>query len=191
MEINFKTVKALSSPTRVKILNQVLEQEATPTQISNAVDKSKSTVSSHLSTLHKADLIEKDSKEGRRRVTYSPTRKAEAIVEGKERKVKFSLGSSAVSSLIGLTVGGYALAANANLNTGYAKAQSEQLSTMTTADNIGVDAARAGSESASSIDFSSILFSADVLLGISVIFLGIAVFSFIYGWIVNKIGKED
>jgi len=75
MEINFNTVKALSSPTRVKILDQILDKESTPTQISNELDKSKSTISSHLSTLQNADLIEKDSKEGRRRVTYSPTKK--------------------------------------------------------------------------------------------------------------------
>jgi len=52
MEINFNTVKALS-PTRVKILDQILDKESTPTQISNELDKSKSTISSHLSTLQK------------------------------------------------------------------------------------------------------------------------------------------
>jgi len=91
MEINFNTVKALSSPTRVKILDQILDKESTPTQISNELDKSKSTISSHLSTLQNADLIEKDSKEGRRRVTYSPTKKQKAIIEGKEKKSSFHL----------------------------------------------------------------------------------------------------
>jgi len=101
MELNFKTVKALSSATRIQILSLVLKKNRSPTDISKKVDKSKSTVSSHLESLVEAGLVEKDKKEGRRRVLYSPTRKAETIVEGKERKVKFSIASSAITSLAG------------------------------------------------------------------------------------------
>lgn len=102
MELDFKAVKALSSPTRVKILHQVLEKDATPTQLSDKLDKSKSTISSHLTKLHKAGLVEKDEVEGRKRVSYSPTRKAKAIVEGKERRVRFTIASSALSMMVGL-----------------------------------------------------------------------------------------
>ncbi|MFT4892440.1 MAG: DNA-binding transcriptional ArsR family regulator [Candidatus Nanohaloarchaea archaeon] len=106
MELDFKAVKALSSPTRVKILHQVLEKESTPTQLSDNLDKSKSTISSHLTTLHKAGLVEKDQEEGRKRVSYSPTRKARAIVEGRERKVRFTIASSALSMMVALVAMG-------------------------------------------------------------------------------------
>lgn len=98
MELDFKSIKALSSPTRLKILRKVLEDEATTTQLSDEIGKSKSTVSSHLKELTEAGLLEKDKKEGRRRVVYKPTRKADAIVQGKERKVKFSVASSVLSA---------------------------------------------------------------------------------------------
>lgn len=188
MEINFSTVKALSSPTRVKILNHVLEKEATPTKISNELDKSKSTVSSHLSTLHKAGLIEKDAEEGRRRVTYSPTSKAEAIIQGRERKVKFSFGSSAVSALAGLGIGAYALMPRFGNSAGTMEgSQSESLSTMTAQPDTGMNTATTASETASGLDLSSILFSSEVLLVIGMLFLGIAAFSFVYGWTVNNL----
>lgn len=187
MEINFNTVKALSSPTRVKILNQILEKESTPTQLSNELGKSKSTVSSHLSTLQKAELIEKDKQEGRRRVTYSPTNKAEAIIEGRERKVKFSFGSSAVSALAGLAIGSYALLPKTSLTSADA-AQSEQLSTMTAeSTDMGIQAAKTASETSPGFDISNILFSSEILLGIGMMFLGIALASFLYGWTVNKL----
>ncbi len=104
MELDFKTIKALSSPTRVSILRQVLEKEATPTNLSRDLEKSKSTISSHLSQLVDAGLVEKEAVEGRKRVTYSPTRKARAIVKGHERKVKFSIASSVIGSYIGVAI---------------------------------------------------------------------------------------
>lgn len=102
MELDFKTIKALSSPTRIKILRLVLQGDYSPTEISSEIGRSKSTVASHLEHLQDAELVEKDSEEGRRRVLYSSTRKAETIVQGKERKVKFSIASSAITGLAGL-----------------------------------------------------------------------------------------
>ncbi|MFB6115614.1 MAG: ArsR/SmtB family transcription factor [Candidatus Nanohalobium sp.] len=101
MELDFKSVKALSSPTRVKILRKLMEGKSTTTRLSEDLDKSKSTISSHLKELTEAGLLEKDEKEGRRRVEYRATRKVEAIVKGKERKVKFSIASSAFTALGG------------------------------------------------------------------------------------------
>lgn len=101
MNLDFKTVKALSSPTRIEILAHALKNEATPTNTADMVGKSKSTVSSHMDTLVDSGLLEKDEKEGRKRVVYSPTRKAEAIVNGREKKVKFSIASSMVTALAG------------------------------------------------------------------------------------------
>ncbi len=101
MELDFKSVRALSSPTRVRILRKLMEGKSTTTKLSEELDKSKSTISSHLKELTEAGLLEKDEKEGRRRVEYRATRKAEAIVKGKERKVKFSIASSAFTALGG------------------------------------------------------------------------------------------
>ena len=65
MNIDFDSVRALASPTRLEILSIVLnEDEATTTKISDELDKSKSTVSSHLKILKEADLLEKDEEEG-------------------------------------------------------------------------------------------------------------------------------
>lgn len=100
--MDFKTVKALSSPTRIRILNCVLEKEQTPTEISNKINKSKSTVASHLEKLSKSGLIIKDQEKGRKRVLYKPTEKAEHIVKGKEKKVTFTLTSSIISMLAGI-----------------------------------------------------------------------------------------
>ncbi|MFB6241418.1 MAG: ArsR/SmtB family transcription factor [Candidatus Nanosalina sp.] len=102
MDLDFKSVKALASPTRLEILNSVLDEEATTTKLSEDLDKSKSTVSSHLKVLTESGLLEKDEEEGRRRVVYRPTEKAEAIIEGRERKVKFSVVSSALTAAGGI-----------------------------------------------------------------------------------------
>jgi len=105
MELDFSTIKALSSPTRITILDRLLENEATPTTLSEDLDKSKSTIASHLSILVDAGLVEKDEKEGRRRVVYSPTPKAAAIVKGRERRIRFSVSSAIVSALLLLGTG--------------------------------------------------------------------------------------
>ena len=102
MDLDYKSVKALSSPTRLEILKMVLDEEATTTKISDELDKSKSTISSHLDVLTDSGLLEKDEVEGRRRVVYRPTSKAEAIANGRERKVKFSVVSSALTAFGGV-----------------------------------------------------------------------------------------
>ena len=102
MDLDFKSVKALASPTRIKILNHLLEKEATTTSLADELDKSKSTISDHLKVLTDSQLIDKDEEEGRRRVVYRPTDSARAIVEGRERKVKFSIASSALTAFLGV-----------------------------------------------------------------------------------------
>lgn len=104
MDLDFKSVKALASPTRIKILNHLLEKETTTTTLADELDKSKSTISDHLKVLTDSELIDKDEKEGRRRVIYRPTDSAKAIVEGRERKVKFSIASSALTGFLGLFI---------------------------------------------------------------------------------------
>lgn len=184
MELDFGTVKALSSPTRIRILNRVLEEESTPTSLSDSLGKSKSTVSSHLETLLDAGLVEKDAVEGRRRVVYQPTRKAQHIVEGHEKQVKFSLTSSVVSGIAGFgLVGGYLLNFGKKSAAGTAtelQAQSD-LSAMT-AD--GADAAAQGAKTAAGgVD------PATVVLGFGVGFLTLSAVTFIYGMAMRKLGN--
>lgn len=100
MELDFASIKALSSTTRLRMLHELLEDDATPTQLSERVDRSKSTVASHLDVLRDAGLVEKDAVEGRRRVVYRPTSKAKAILQGGERRVRFTVGSVVLSSLL-------------------------------------------------------------------------------------------
>lgn len=183
MELDFGTVKALSSPTRIKILNQVLEKESTPTSLSDNLGKSKSTVSSHLETLLDAGLVEKDAVEGRRRVVYQPTRKAQHIVEGHEKRVKFSLTSSIVSCLAGLSLVGsqFILFGRSASNKATELQAQSDLSAMTTE---GADAAAQGAQTAAGgVD------PATVVLGFGVGFLTLSAATFIYGIAMRKLGQ--
>lgn len=184
MELDFETVRALSSPTRIKILNQVLEEESTPTSLSDDLDRSKSTVSSHLETLVEAELVEKDEKEGRRRVVYHPTPKAEAIVRGRERRVKFSLASSIVSG-----IAGFALIGNHVLDFGlrsasktYSQSQDVGAMSMESA-NVATEATRTAAEQGSTLDAST------ALLLTGVFFISVSVVGFAYGMLMNRLGS--
>lgn len=179
MEIDFKTIRALSSSTRVKILNSLLEKRTTPTQLSKKTGKSKSTVSSHLSKLRKAGLIEKESKEGRKRVLYSPTPKAEAIVTGKERKIKFSLASSGLTAFTGIAVGFYSLTQFSFLS----GAQDQQMEASMHAADTGTRMAVETAES------SSLLFSAESLFFLGIGFLMVSGLTLIYGLLMKMLGE--
>jgi DNA-binding transcriptional ArsR family regulator len=142
MELDYGVIKALSSPTRIKILHRVREKPATPTQLSDEIGKSKSTIASHLAMLVEAGLVEKDEEEGRRRVTYAPTRKARAIVEGRERTVKFSVASSVLSAVVGIgLIGSRFMPSQAETNAGGGSGDQAGSLTMESA-----DAAVAGSD---------------------------------------------
>jgi DNA-binding transcriptional ArsR family regulator len=205
MELDFQTVKALSSPTRVNILREVLENEATPTQLSDELGKSKSTVSSHLNKLTEAELLEKDSVEGRKRVTYRPTRKAQAIVEGRERKVKFSIASSAVTTFAGIASLGYwgflnmgmkaasADSAELSAKSGYAATNGGDGGGQMGVMSQGAEAAaKNGSkvvEDAARTAASPEAFAPETaFLYIGLGLLSVAATSFLYGWLIRKLG---
>jgi len=177
MELDFKAVKALSSPTRVKILNQVLEKESTPTRLSDDLDKSKSTISSHLSMLHKAGLVEKDEEDGRKRVTYSPTRKAKAIVEGKERRVRFTLASSALSMTVAL------VATVSGARKILTEKTVEQADSATALSQESTDAAVQETS-------STAFLSPDILLFIGVGLLTFSVLGILYGFTLRKLQSD-
>lgn len=178
MRIDFNTVRALSSPTRIKILDQVMEGESTPTTLSNDLDKSKSTVSSHLDKLVEAGLVEKDSEDGRKRVVYQPTDKAEAIVSGREKKVKFSITSSALSLIGAAAVFGHEML---SLNSASYSTQDSvtSLSAETAGDAAGM-ATEAAAGSQNVLDPSLIKFTGIGLLALSV---GL----FLYGFLMSRL----
>ena len=177
MELDFQTVKALSSPTRIKILNEALAGEPTPTELSDKVDKSKSTVSSHLDQLREAGLLEKDEEEGRRRVVYQPTSKTKAIIEGRSRKVKFSLTSSIVSAWVGV---GLALGA---LN------QLQKSSKTDSAGQMGAMDLAAEQETAKTASETALASPENALLFAGLGFLTIAVGSLVYGLVISRMKK--
>ena len=182
MRLDFNTVRALSSPTRIKILDHVMTGESTPTTLSNDLDRSKSTVSSHLDKLVSAGLIEKDAEEGRKRVVYQPTDKAEAIVSGREKKVKFSITSSALSLLGAAAVFGYE---KISLNSASDTAKETATSLSMEATSHGAQmAADAAASSQTMLDPSLIKFTGLGLLAVSG---GL----FLYGFLMSRFSGED
>lgn len=180
MDLDFETVRALSSPTRIRILDSVLDSEATPTKLAGELDRSKSTISSHLDTLVDAGLVEKDAEEGRRRVVYQPTGKAEDIVQGKERKVRFTLTSSIVSTFAGVALLGYSQLGLKGA--GYAARESGGgMGTM----SLAQDTATGAGKTAASGAFDP----ATAALAASIFFFGIAVSGLVYGLVLQRLGS--
>ncbi len=171
MELDFQSVKALASPTRIDILKESMEREATPTGLADELDRSKSTISSHLDKLTDAGLLEKESKDGRKRVIYRPTDKAEAITSGKERKVRFSLAGTGMSAIAGTV-----------LVSRYFTTQGSQRTS--DAGTMTVQGAEATAEASSAAPSGEIF----LLAGIG--FLSIAAASLLYGLAMNKMGAE-
>jgi Ca-activated chloride channel family protein len=73
--------RALSSDTRIEILNTLLEGERTPTDISSKLNKSKATIVEHLDKLREADLVEKIEVDGRKWVFYKLTPRGKSIIK--------------------------------------------------------------------------------------------------------------
>ena len=73
--------RALSSGTRMEILNTLLEGDRTPTDISAKLNKSKATIVEHLDKLREADLVEKIEVDGRKWVFYKLTPRGKSIIK--------------------------------------------------------------------------------------------------------------
>lgn len=73
--------RALSSDTRMEILNTLMEGERTPTDISSKLNKSKATIVEHLDKLREADLVEKIEVDGRKWVFYKLTPRGKSIIK--------------------------------------------------------------------------------------------------------------
>lgn len=206
MDLDYKSVKALSSPTRLEILQMVLDEEATTTKLSEELGKSKSTISSHLKVLTDSGLLEKDEEQGRRRVVYRPKQKAEAIARGRERKVKFSVISSALTSLTGF----YMLSRGFTSTLSYkgdqvgSRARNEALEQESAgtmgamdaeSDSLNAESADAVNQTAQNAAESGIQILQDInpetVLGIILILLTITTLAYAYIHLKLKEGKEE
>ena len=102
MKLTYSVVKALASPTRIAILRHILDGETTPSDLSHALDKAKSTITSHADTLEAAGLLKRDQEDGRRRVIYEPTATARAIANGETRHVEFAITTAVLAGATGV-----------------------------------------------------------------------------------------
>lgn len=183
MELNISTFRALSSPTRIEILKSTLQGENTTTEISDSLDKSKSTVSGHLQKLTEAGLLKKEEVEGRKRVTYEPTGKARAIVEGRKRKVRFSVATGFVMAIAGTgAFGRYAVqGATFQSSEKLGSSGGGEMGAMTAE---SADTAREATQSAAEAAGPEIAF-----LAAGIFFLSTAALTFAYGYLMRKLGS--
>lgn len=189
MELDFKSIRALSSPTRLKILKKVMDKESTTTKLSDELGKSKSTISSHLTELTEAGLLEKDKKEGRRRVVYKSTRKADAIVKGKERKVKFSVASSVLSAAGATVLIWQSFREKANVGAQDLSSSSSSSGQMGAYD--AMEAGKKATDTAAQAAQDPGFFPEEILLMISAGLLTISASTLLYGLALNKLPSDE
>lgn len=182
MELDFDTIKALSSRTRIQILNETVSHESTPTDISNSIDRSKSTVASHLNKLESAGLLEKDQVEGRKRVVYKPTEKTKSIIKGRDKTVKFSVLSSITNAWIGIAFIFSHLDMSNSAKNSFQSDSGTQLGTMT-ADK-GLEASTTAQNNLGNMSSPE-----EVLLLGGAFFMSIAFLSLVYGLMISRIRR--
>ncbi len=101
LEIDDKTVEAVSSGTRKNILKYLNRRNMTVTELSRELDLSKSTVHEHLSKLLEAGFINKLDREGRKWVYYELTKKGKNLVGNRVKNVLL-FASSIVAGVLGI-----------------------------------------------------------------------------------------
>ena len=72
--------KVMSNETRFEILNQLSTADRIPTDLSLALNKSKSTISEHLEKLMEAGFVEKQEQPGKKFVFYKITSKGKTVL---------------------------------------------------------------------------------------------------------------
>ncbi|MBU3904555.1 MAG: winged helix-turn-helix domain-containing protein [Nanoarchaeota archaeon] len=82
MEIDKKTIKLLSSDTRVNILKSLSRRRKTLTELASEFDLAKSTITEHLSKLEESNLIIKQET-GRKWIYYELSSKGEKLIKPK------------------------------------------------------------------------------------------------------------
>lgn len=103
MELTFTGIRALSSRTRITILEELMQQEMTPSDLSERLDSNTSDVMMQLETLANAGFVEQQPGEGFNTV-YTPTKKASTIVDNGTTQATFSIGSAGLAGLLGLGI---------------------------------------------------------------------------------------
>ncbi|MFQ6010005.1 MAG: winged helix-turn-helix domain-containing protein [Candidatus Aenigmatarchaeota archaeon] len=82
MKLDKKTIKVLSSDTRVDMMKSLAERRKMPSELSKEMDLAASTVIGHLKQLKSANLVEKRHT-GRKWIYYELTRKGRNLVKPK------------------------------------------------------------------------------------------------------------
>ncbi len=82
MEIDKKTIKALSADTRVNILKSLKERRKLPSELSRELNMAPSTVVEHLKILESAQLVRKEER-GAKWIYYELTGKGSDVVKPK------------------------------------------------------------------------------------------------------------
>ncbi|MCS3900450.1 winged helix-turn-helix domain-containing protein [Methanococcus voltae] len=85
IEIDKKVIKALSARSRVKILKKLNQKRYTVTELSKALNLSKSTVHEHLSIMLDGGLVEKHD-DGHKWIYYGMTSKGKLIINSQFEK---------------------------------------------------------------------------------------------------------
>ncbi|MBP2142951.1 DNA-binding transcriptional ArsR family regulator [Methanococcus voltae] len=85
IEIDKKVIKALSARSRVKILKKLNQKRYTVTELSKALNLSKSTVHEHLSIMLDGGLVEKHD-DGHKWIYYGMTSKGKLILNSQFEK---------------------------------------------------------------------------------------------------------
>ncbi|OGI12642.1 hypothetical protein A3K64_03610 [Candidatus Micrarchaeota archaeon RBG_16_36_9] len=80
MEIDRKTLKALSADTRLNILKSLGKRRKTPSELSKELNLATSTVVEHLNKLEEADLIRREET-GHKWIYYNLTEKGSSLVK--------------------------------------------------------------------------------------------------------------
>ena len=82
MDIDRKTLKALSADTRLDILKSLGKRRKTPSELSKELNLATSTIAEHLDKLEEAGLIKKEET-GHKWIYYNLTEKGTALVKPK------------------------------------------------------------------------------------------------------------
>ena len=106
LELNRETLKALASDTRIDILKELTERKKTVTELSDALNMSKSTTHEHLLRLTEASLVRKIASPNKW-IYYDLTRKGLELIKPSDKRRVILLLSS---SLLAFAVGGYQVA---------------------------------------------------------------------------------
>ncbi|MDY6778440.1 MAG: winged helix-turn-helix domain-containing protein, partial [Candidatus Nanohaloarchaea archaeon] len=102
MNLDFRSVQALASRSRIRILKELLREGKTPSELADMTDSDTSQIVMELETLSNADLVEQHTPDEGFNTIYRPTEKARKIVENGKSKVEFSVGSSVLTGFLGL-----------------------------------------------------------------------------------------